>query len=262
MRPKACARATVSARATVPNRTTVFIRASMFVRATVLTLAVLLAAVACVPAPDGPAGPVTARAPGVRASSAPAPTGLERAVLAAGDVPGYELSGAPAPDAEGVPRADRAACAPLAEVMGGAPDDRARATVSRGLGARLHPGLAVSASLSAYALPDARRLIARLTTALARCGTAFGTLLDGHRAAYQDVRAAPYAVRGEESVSWTATATGQGVPAPVHLVVVRRGATIVRFMAIDLSGRAPTTVAVPHDIADRQLDKLARTLGE
>ncbi|MEU3504211.1 hypothetical protein ABZ726_26870, partial [Streptomyces hundungensis] len=59
------------------------------------------------------------------------------------------------------------------------------------------------------------------------------------------------------------TATGQGAPAaPVHLVVVRRGATIVRFMAIDLSGRAPSTVAVPHDIADRQLDKLARTLGE
>ncbi|MFE9402797.1 hypothetical protein ACFYNY_13555 [Streptomyces sp. NPDC006530] len=246
MRPKA------SARATVPTR------AMALTRAAVLVLTALLAGVACTAEPDGPAGPVTARAP----ASVP-PNGLERAVLAADDVPGYEISGAPALDtgADRAPRADRAACAPLAEVMGGAPDDRARATVSRGLGARRNPGLAVSASLSAYAPPDARRLIARLRAALAHCGTAFDTLLDGHRATYRDVRAAPYEVRGEESVSWTATATGQGAPAPVHLVVVRRGATIVRFMAIDLSGRAPATVAVPHDIADRQLDKLARILG-
>ncbi|MCT9089467.1 hypothetical protein N4G70_11355 [Streptomyces sp. ASQP_92] len=245
MRPKA------SARATVPTR------AMVLTRAAVLVLTALLAGVACTAAPEGPAGPVTARAP-----ASPPPNGLERAALAADDVPGYEISGAPAPDtgADRAPRADRAACAPLAEVMGGAPDDRARATVSRGLGARRNPGLAVSASLSAYAPPDARRLIERLRTALAHCGTAFDTLLDGHRATYQDVRAEPYQVRGE-SVSWTATATGQGAPAPVHLVVVRRGATIVRFMAIDLSGRAPVTVAVPHDIADRQLDKLARILG-
>ena len=70
----------------------------------------------------------------------------------------------------------------------------------------------------------------------------------------------PYAVNGDESVSWTASALAQGAPAPVHIVVVRQGATIVRFMAIDLSGRAPATVTVPHEVADQQLDKLARTV--
>ncbi|MFF3977512.1 hypothetical protein ACWGNF_37900 [Streptomyces sp. NPDC055808] len=221
-------------------------------RAAVLTVTALLAAAACTGPPDPPVASVGTRTP----------TALERAALSAGDVPGYEISGAPSPDdTRGTPRADRAACAPLAEVMGGAPDDRARATVSRGLGSRRMPGLAVSASLSAYAAPDARHLIDGLRTALARCGTGFGTVLDGHRAAYQDVRVTAYEVKGDESVSWTASALAQGAPAPVHIVVVRDGATIVRFMAIDLSGRA-AAVTVPHDIADGQLAKLTRTVED
>ncbi|MEU2956771.1 hypothetical protein [Streptomyces xanthochromogenes] len=200
-------------------------------RAAVLTAIALLAA-ACAGPPDGPVESVRTRTP----------TALERAALTAHDVPGYEISGAASPDdTRGAPRADRAACAPLAEVMGEAPDDRARATVSRGLGSRRSPGLAVSASLSAYAPPDA------------------GHLMDGLRAAYRDVRPVPYEVQGDESVSWAASVLAQGAPAPVHIVVVRRGATIVRFMAINLSGKAPPDFSVPHDIADRQLAKLIRT---
>ncbi|MFK0175786.1 hypothetical protein ACIQVR_07460 [Streptomyces xanthochromogenes] len=218
-------------------------------RAAVLTAIALLAA-ACAGPPDGPVESVRTRTP----------TALERAVLTAHDVPGYEISGAASPDdTRGAPRADRAACAPLAEVMGGAPDDRARATVSRGLGSRRSPGLAVSASLSAYAPPDAGHLMDGLRAALARCGTGFGTELDGRRAAYRDVRPVPYEVQGDESVSWAASVLAQGAPAPVHIVVVRRGATIVRFMAINLSGKAPPDFSVPHDIADRQLAKLIRT---
>ncbi|WP_159047909.1 hypothetical protein [Streptomyces sp. WM6378] len=228
MRPKACARAAV------------------------LTLTALLGA-ACTGPPDGPVESVSGQKW--------TPTGLWRAALEANDVPGYETSGDPSPDAvRDAPIADRAVCAPLAEVMGEAPDDRARATVSRGLGSRRTPGLAVSASLSAYATQDAKHLIAELRTALARCGKEFTTVLDGRRAAYRDVRAVPYAANGDESVSWTASALAQGAPAPVHIVVVRQGATIVRFMAINLSGRAPATVTVPHEVADRQLDKLARTV--
>ncbi|MFF4184660.1 hypothetical protein ACFYZ9_15830 [Streptomyces sp. NPDC001691] len=219
-----------------------------------LTVTALLAAAACTGPPDGP----------VESVSGPGGTqaALRRAALDAGDVPGYRISGdTPPGDTQGTPRADRPACAPLAEVMGERPDDRARATVSRGLGSQRTPGLAVSASLSAYSAPDAHRLMTGLRTALARCGTGFATLLDGRRAAYREVREVPYAVRGDESVGWTASALAQGAPAPVHIVVVRLGATVVRFMAIDLSGRAPSTVTVPHEIADRQLDKLARTLG-
>jgi hypothetical protein len=76
------------------------------------------------------------------------------------------------------------------------------------------------------------------------------------------VCATAYEVKRGESVSWTARALTQGAPAPVHIVVVRRGATIVRFMAINLSAKAPPTVAVPHEIADKQLDKLARTVRD
>ncbi|PJN02980.1 hypothetical protein CG740_10445 [Streptomyces sp. CB01201] len=221
-------------------------------RAAVLTATALLAA-ACAGPPDGSAESVSTRTP----------TALERAALTADDVPGYEISGAPSPgETRNAPRADRADCAPLAEVMGTAPDDRARATVSRGLGSRRSPGLAVSASLSAYSAADARRLMDGLRTALARCGAGFGTVLDGRGAVYRDVRAVTYEVAGDASVSWTASVFAQGAPAPVHILVVRQGATIVRFMAIDLSGRAPAAASVPHDIADRQLAKLIRTVGD
>ncbi|WP_438292075.1 hypothetical protein [Streptomyces sp. HUAS TT7] len=227
-------------------------RPKAYARAAVLTLTALLGA-ACTGPPAGPVESVS----GQNRTSTP----LQQAALEAGDVPGYAISGDRSPAAaRDAPIADRAACAPLAEVMGEAPDDRARATVSRGLGSRKTPGLAVSASLSAYSAPDAKHLITELRTALARCGTEFATVLDGRRAAYRDVRAVPYTVKGDESVGWTASALVQGEPAPVHIVVVRQGATIVRFMAINLSGRAPATVTVPHEVADRQLDKLARTV--
>lgn len=226
-------------------------RPKAYARAAVLILTALLGA-ACTGPPDGPVESVSGQNR--------TPTALHRAALEAGDVPGYEISGDRSPDAvQGTPIADRAACAPLAEVMGEAPDGRARATVSRGLGSRRTPGLAVSASLSAYSAPDAKHLIAELRTALTRCGKEFTTVLDGRRAAYREVCAVPYAVKGDESVSWTASALAEGPPAPVHIVVVRQGTTIVRFMAINLSGRAPATAAVPHEVADRQLDKLAGT---
>ncbi|MFJ8312688.1 MULTISPECIES: hypothetical protein [unclassified Streptomyces] len=222
--------------------------------AAVLTLPVLLAPTAC-GTPGAPAAATSA--------AARAPTSLRRAALEAGDVPGYQVSADPLPDdAEGTPRADRAACAPLAGVMGDRPDDHARETVSRGLGSRTVPGLAVSASLSAYAAADARHLITELRTALSRCTAGFSTVLDGRRAAYSEVRATAYEVKGGESVSWTARVLTQGAPAPVHIVVVRRGATVVRFMAINLSAKAPPAVTVPHEIADKQLGKLARTVRD
>ncbi|MFG2717284.1 hypothetical protein ACGFW5_03110 [Streptomyces sp. NPDC048416] len=222
-------------------------------RAAALILTALLAAAACTGPPDGPVESVN--------GPSRTPATLLRAALAPGDVPGYQVFADPSPDDSrgAAPRADRAACAPLAEVMGERPDDRARATVSRGLGSRDTPGLAVTASLSAYSAADARHLVDGLRTALAHCGAGFGTVLDGQAATYTDVRATPYEITGAESVSWTATATAQGAPAPVHVVVVRQGATVVRFMAINLSGRAPSTANVPHAVADAQLAKLART---
>jgi hypothetical protein len=187
-------------------------------------------------------------------------TPLERAALIQGDLAGYQISAqAKNPNApDGQPQADKKACQPLADVMGDKPDPAAGETVNRGIGSQKQLGLAVSASLSAYSEADAKRLVARLRRAIAACGSGFSATVEKQAGSYKDVRAVAYRVGGDESVSWTTTAAAAGVSAPVHVVVVRRGSTVVRLMALNVaatSGGQP--VQVPHEVADRQLEKLA-----
>ncbi|MEU6312916.1 hypothetical protein [Streptomyces sp. NPDC047014] len=250
----------------------------MKARATMVALvpALLLAAVGCggtnAPAtgrsPDPKGSPGTASgAPG--APGAPAPSAgtaapasgsrLERAALAQGDLPGYQISaqgknpGAP----DGQPQADKKACQPLADIMGDKPDPAARETVNRGIGSQKQVGLAVSASVSSYAESDARTLMARLRAAVPACGTGFSATVGQQTGSYREVRAAEYRTGGDETVSWTTTAAAQGVSAQVHLVVVREGGTVVRLMALNVAS-AGQKAQVPQEVADKQLDKLAK----
>ncbi|MCB5168642.1 hypothetical protein LG634_27955 [Streptomyces bambusae] len=199
--------------------------------------------------------------PASGASAAAAGTPLERAALAPGDLDGYQIStGAKDPRAtKGQPQADRKACQPLADIMGDEPDLKARETVSRGAGSRTVLGLAVSASLSSYAEADARGLLEGLRTALDTCKQGYSATVEKQTGSYKDVRATAYEVGGDESVSWTTTAVAGGVSAPVHLLVVREGATVVRMMALNVAGKG--AAEVPHDLADKQLEKLDRVLG-
>ncbi|MCB5178517.1 hypothetical protein [Streptomyces antimicrobicus] len=213
-----------------------------------------------VKSPD-PKGSAAAGAPGAPAtprSGSP----LERAALEQGDLAGYQVSAqGKNPDApDGQPQADKKQCQPLADIMGDQPDPAARETVNRGVGSQKQVGLAVSASVSSYAEADAERLISRLERAVAACGSGFSATVDRHSGTYRDVKAASYRAGGDESVSWTTTAAAEGVSAHVHLVVVRQGATVVRLMALDVTG-AQRKPEVPHEVTDKQLEKVRAALG-
>ncbi|MFF3017051.1 hypothetical protein [Streptomyces sp. NPDC057939] len=235
--------------------------------------ALLLAAVGCssadspasgkVPDPKGSAVAPAPGAPGASASgsAAPgaAPVGLERAALVQGDLPGYQVSAQGknpnAPD--GQPQADKKACQPLADIMGDKPDPAARETVNRGIGSQKQVGLAVSASVSSYSEGDAKRLVSRLRDAVAACGTGFAATVEKQTGSYRDVKAVPYRTAADESVSWTTVAAAGGVSAQVHLVVAREGDTVVRLMALNVTG-AGQQATVPQEVADKQLEKVAK----
>ncbi|MEV7416419.1 hypothetical protein [Streptomyces sp. NPDC089919] len=246
--------------------------------AALLTVPVLLFAAGCSSGGDG--GP--AAAPEGKGAEAPATSGatpgpssgpsagspagatrapgtpLERAALVQGDLPGYQISAQAknpaAPD--GQPQADKKACQPLADVMGDKPDPAAGETVNRGIGSQKQLGLAVSASLSTYSEAGAEQLLARLRRAVRACGDGFTAAIQQQSGTYRDVRPAPYAVGGDESVSWTTTATAEGVSAPIHVVVVRKGPTVIRLMALNVAA-ASKPAQVPHEVADRQVAKVA-----
>lgn len=186
-------------------------------------------------------------------------TRLERSALEQGDLADYQVSAqGKNPNAPtGQPQADRKACQPLADIMGDKPDPAARETVDRGIGSQKQVGLAISASVSSYAESDAKALIARLKAAVATCATGFSATVEKQTAGYRDVRSAEYTTNGDESVSWTTTATAAGVSAPVHLVVVREGDTVVRLMAVNVAA-AQQKAQVPQEVADKQLEKVRR----
>ncbi|MGW8503067.1 hypothetical protein [Streptomyces sp. CLCI03] len=252
----------------------------MKARATMVALvpALLFAAVGCsstntpatgkAPDPQGSAGSASA-APGVPAPSAAAAgsaapkaggSRLERSALAQGDLPGYQVSAQGknpnAPD--GQPQADKKACQPLADVMGDKPDPSARETVSRGIGSQKQLGLAVSATVSSYSESDAKALISRLKAAVAACGSGFSAKVEKQAGAYREIRPADYRTGGDESVSWTMTASAEGVSAQVHLVVVREGDTVVRLTALNVAGAAQQKARVPQEVADKQLEKIQK----
>ncbi|MET9465166.1 hypothetical protein ABZY44_10180 [Streptomyces sp. NPDC006544] len=246
----------------------------------VLLPALLLAAVGCgssthtsadpgSPDPKGSAStPGQAASPGSPGTAGSTGTGaprrsgsrLERSALEQGDLAGYQISAdAKNPNApDGQPQADRKACQPLADIMGDKPDPAARETVNRGVGSQKQVGLAVSASVSSYAESDAKALIARLEDAVAACGTGFSATVEKQTGSYRDVKAADYKAGGDQSVSWTTTASAQGVTARVHIVVVRQGDTVVRLMALNVTG-ASKAPEVPHEITDKQIQKVRAT---
>ncbi|MET7618190.1 hypothetical protein [Streptomyces sp. NPDC005408] len=186
---------------------------------------------------------------------------LQRAALATGDLPGFQVSpGKSALAPSGQPAADKRQCQPLADAMGDKPSPQAQRTVNRGLGSLESLGLAVSASLSSYSEAGAGKLMASLKSAIAGCGEGFSATLDGRSGDYREVKTAAFTVSGaDETVSWTTVGNNEGAVAPIHLVVVRKGATVARFMALDLARRTPPRV--PQEVADKQLAKVAQVLN-
>lgn len=235
-----------------------------------LAAGALLALTACTAGGSGgadakPSGPAAAVSTGDAAERGtllpPTREQLERAALTGGDLSGFQvLSGRGGIAPEGRPAADRAECRPLAEAMGDGAGARALHTVGTGLGSLERLGLAVSATLGSYRPADADALMKGLDAALAVCGDGFRATLDGRVAAYGPLRRTPFAVPGADAVTgWTAVASDRGHDVTLHLVVVREGAAVLRFMAVDLAGAEPARV--PQEVADKQLAKLARVLA-
>ncbi|NBM15222.1 hypothetical protein [Streptomyces sp. GC420] len=187
---------------------------------------------------------------------------LEEAGLARGDVPGYQVADDRASSGpEGQPEADARECQPIADILGDEPDGRALDTVSRGLGTPRDPDLAVSVSLSSYEPATAKDVLAGLRAALRDCGSAFLATVQERTGRYEDIRAVDYAPEGgDESVSFTATATDSDTRLPLHIVVVRGGSTVVRMMALSFDAKR-TDPRVPRRIADKQMEKLAGVTG-
>ncbi|MFC4606681.1 hypothetical protein ACFO9E_02390 [Streptomyces maoxianensis] len=243
----------------------------MRVKTALVTVPVLLLATACTsddsgrPAErtDPPARTGTSTGTG-KSGDATVPLSspqLERAALATGDLSGFQVSaGKSALAPSGQPAADKRQCQPLADAMGDKPSPQAARTVNRGLGSLKTLGLAVSASLSSYSEADAGKLMDSLRSAVTACGAGFKASLEGRSGAYREVEASAFRARGaDETVSWTTVGTSDGAVAPIHLVVVRKGATVARFMALDLARRTPPQV--PQEVADKQLAKVAQVLA-
>ncbi|WP_147987824.1 hypothetical protein [Streptomyces sp. t39] len=237
---------------------------------TLLAACALLAVTACTSGGDGradaePSASPAAVRPGAAASRAalvpPTRDQLERAALTGGDLSGFQvLSGRGGIAPEGRPVSDREECGPLADAMGDRVDPRALHTAERGLGSLESLGLAVSVSLGSYRPADADDVLKGIERALAVCGDGFRATLDGSDAAYRAVRRDPFAARGaDDAVGWTATCSAKGLDMVLHLVVVREGAAVVRFMALDLAGAKPSRV--PQQVVDEQLAKLGRVLA-
>ncbi|QNP64927.1 hypothetical protein [Streptomyces genisteinicus] len=229
-----------------------------------LAACALLALPACTAGGDGGAD---AEPPARTAAAAPAGAGLpptreelERAALSGGDLTGFQVLSGDGLVPGGRPVADRPECRPLADAMGDRVDPRALHTVERGLGSLERLGLAVSASLGSYRPADAEEVVKGIEKALAVCGGGFRATLDGRIAAYGSVRRVPFPVRGaDEAVGWTTVSTSGGHDTALHLVVVRDGAAVVRFMAVDLARAEPAEV--PRQVVDAQLAGLSRALA-
>jgi hypothetical protein len=117
-----------------------------------------------------------------------------------------------------------------------------------------------SVSLTSYTGADAGKVISELRFALSQCTTAAirpsaarpGDEL-GYSSPYQ--RTAPGA--GDDAIAFDASQVIVGVDAPVipmTVVVVRKGSTVATFMTLDPTDETP---AIPEDILDTQLKKLA-----
>jgi hypothetical protein len=218
-------------------------------------LLVLLSACGAPTGPNGGSADKPGGGPGSLSRSQ-----LVSASLVKGDIPGYEVAEEKASNApNGQPKADNAACQPIADVLGDRPDAHAVETVSRGLGSPANPGLAISTSLSSYAPGPAHQLLAGLRSALKSCGAGFSADVQGRTGHYDNIRATAFTVAGDESLSFHATASAEGTSLPLHVVVVRSGDTVVRLMG--LSFDAKVEPQVPQEIADKQLTKLAGVIS-
>jgi|GEM_PF-6918280 hypothetical protein len=229
--------------------------------------------------PDGPASPSS-----VFAGKAPLTLAqLTRALVTDDDVPGWVVQ--PTDSDDGVETtapeefdpddllaqddstgqaaliADKAACQPIADVVGSQPRIHRMASV----GATFAPTSAASGvpeevdrmTIASHAPGDAQRVMTALKGALARCTSFTGSDGAGGRVPFTVTRAQTVAV-GDEAVSYVMDDTSDKKTGAALVTVVRTGDTVTSYLSTRASGGAGT---VPLEIARKEDQKLRKALA-
>ncbi|POX54668.1 hypothetical protein [Streptomyces sp. Ru72] len=202
---------------------------------------------------------------------------LEKAALTQADVKsGKVVTKVPAKDdvAQDKAKTDEAACTPLAYLQVGSYVGKPSATVKREwAGDAKKPAAGASAedrmlaaidrakvlvTLASYDDGGAEKAFADLKTAAAKCAGGFAFTVDGEKTKIVKVATTAAPQGADDALALTSTMDAdEGVKAPVKGVVVRKGATLAYFPAINFA--AATTgkdFDFPAEIVEAQLAKL------
>ncbi|PZT68785.1 hypothetical protein DN402_14255 [Streptomyces sp. SW4] len=223
------------------------------------------------PGGDKAAGGTTAAAKPLTAAE------LEKAALTQADVDsGKVITDLPAGDdiAEEQVKSDDEACLPLAHAQAGVASGEPAATVKRSWtgapgkpSADTPPEEAVLAALdvpkvlvtlASYDGGGAGQVLKDLEGAAQKCAKGFTATVDGEKAEYTEVTTTEAPSGGDQALAVTMTVNVEdGVTPPMKLVVVRKGATVASFSAVNLASMASgKDFAFPTEIVDAQLGKL------
>ncbi|NUK06339.1 hypothetical protein HRW23_03415 [Streptomyces lunaelactis] len=198
------------------------------------------------PAPSDPARPA---APQKDLSKAE----LEAAILAKGDVPGFNAGPLEAPPAQGE-TPDKAECAPITAVINGKPEPIAQASAYRQLTGAKDDRPAVSEFLTSHGAQGAATVLSRLRTAVEACGGGFRASGAEGPSTYKSVKALPVARVGDDAFAYQVTGDFEGIPVPLVFQVVRSGGTLATFYTANLEG--PQTPRIPPALLTAQTAKL------
>ncbi|SFK31316.1 PknH-like extracellular domain-containing protein [Streptomyces pini] len=186
---------------------------------------------------------------------------LKKALLADGEVKGYQVAAA---DQESVtPKADRDECRPLADLTahGTGRTPRARAFATQGFAGTGQgtAGRIVTVSLLSYDGDGAARTVEGVRSAIEACGDGFTTSGNngGETVRYTAVEEIEAPEGGDEAVAVRLVGEAEGTEVPMHFAVVRSGASLAQFMGLNI--KSPSGASVPRDIVTAQVDKLAGT---
>ncbi|MEV8597820.1 hypothetical protein [Streptomyces sp. NPDC052012] len=113
-------------------------------------------------------------------------------------------------------------------------------------------------NLASYQDGGAEQALAALKKAAEQCAGGFTATAAGEQTPIAEVTTTTAPDGGDEAVAFTlGVPTGKDVNAPLKVVVVRKGATLASFSAVNLSAMfTGKDYDVPADVVDAQLDKL------
>lgn len=201
---------------------------------------------------------------------------LEKAALTQADVKSGKVT-TKVPAAEDIAqdkvRTDNPACDPLAHLQAGSYVGKPSATVKRSwLGDVQKPEAGakpeevmlaaldrtkVIVTLASYEDGGAEQAMKDLTKAAAACSGGFGYAVNSDKVKIVKVATTDAPQGADEALAVNETMDAEGVKAPVKGVVVRKGATLAYFSAVNLaSGASGKDFAFPAEIVDAQLAKL------